>query len=263
MSDEIGADQSATYLRALFDAMRDIVIVLDENGTYIDVPSTNPDLLFLPPSELLGRRMHDVMPAELAEAYLTVIRKVISTRTTEALVYVLPVQAGEYWFSATISPLDGTRVLWVARDITAQHRAEEEQRRLQEQVISMQQAMLRELSTPLIPLADGVVVLPIVGTVDSRRAQQIMETLLEGIAGQQAEVAILDITGVRVVDAQVANALLQAARAARLLGAQVVLSGISAEVAQSLVGLGTEMSSLSTERNLQSAIAYAMRQVAG
>jgi rsbT co-antagonist protein RsbR len=115
--------------------------------------------------------------------------------------------------------------------------ADDEHRLLREEIARAQAMAIRELSTPLIPLADGVVVLPIVGTIDSSRAQQILETLLEGISSRQAEAAILDITGVRVVDTQVAQALLRAARAARLLGAQVVLTGIGAEIAQTLVHL--------------------------
>lgn len=139
-----------------------------------------------------------------------------------------------------------------------QKRAEEERIALREEIIASQQSALRELSTPLIPIADGVVAMPIVGTIDSSRAQQIMESLLEGIGALQAETAILDITGVRVVDTQVAQALLQAARAAGLLGAQVVLTGIGAEVAQSLVHLGADLSRIVTRSNLQAGIAFAL-----
>ena len=124
----------------------------------------------------------------------------------------------------------------------------------------IQSIALRELSTPLVPITDGLVAMPIVGAIDSLRAQQIMETLLEGISELQADIAILDITGVRVVDTQVAAALLAAAQAAQLLGALVVLTGISAEVAQALVHLGAEMRGIVTRSNLQSGIAYAFEQ---
>ncbi len=145
-------------------------------------------------------------------------------------------------------------------DITLRRRAEEaiRERALQQEVIEAQQAALRELSTPLMPIAEGVVVMPIIGMIDSRRAQQIMETLLEGIAAHSADIAILDITGVRVVDTQVAGALIRAAQAARMLGAKVVLSGISAEVAQTLVHIGAEMQDMIALRSLQQGIAYAL-----
>jgi rsbT co-antagonist protein RsbR len=151
----------------------------------------------------------------------------------------------------------------VVRDLTAQHKAEEERAALQEQIIASQQAAIRELSTPLIPLAENIVVMPIVGAIDTRRAQQIMETLLEGIAAHQAEMVLLDISGVRVVDTQVADALLRAAKAVKLLGAQVVLTGISAEIAQTVVHLGADMGEIITQANLQAGLRYAIERYGG
>jgi rsbT co-antagonist protein RsbR len=148
----------------------------------------------------------------------------------------------------------------VVHDITAQLRGEEERQRLQEEVIAAQQATLRELSTPLIPLADDLVALPLVGSIDSARAQLIIETLLEGVTSAHATTAIIDITGVPVVDTQVASALLRAAQAVRLLGAQVILTGIRPEVAQTLVGLGVSLGDIITRSTLQSGIAYAITQ---
>ena len=101
-------------------------------------------------------------------------------------------------------------------DITAQKQAEAERARWQEEIIRTQAAALAELSTPLIPITDNVMVMPLIGTVDSRRAQQVIDSLLEGVASSRAQTAILDITGVPVVDTQVANALV---RAAQSLGA--------------------------------------------
>ncbi len=166
-------------------------------------------------------------------------------------------------FSGLVIRDDTGNVLGFAsinRDITELLQAEQERQLLQEQVIAAQQAALRELSTPLMPIAEGVVVMPIIGTIDSTRAQQIMEVLLEGINAHNAEIAILDITGVRVVDIQVAAALLRAAQAARLLGAQVVLSGISAEVAQTLVHIGADLREIVAKQSLQQSIAYALNQ---
>lgn len=147
----------------------------------------------------------------------------------------------------------------INRDISVIKQAEEERATLQEQVIAAQQAALRELSTPLIPLNAKVVVMPLVGAIDTARAQQIMETLLEGIAQHQAMVAILDITGVQVVDTQVAHALIQASQATRLLGTQVVLTGISPAMAQTLVHLGIDLQGIITRRSLQDGIVLALR----
>jgi PAS domain S-box-containing protein len=147
----------------------------------------------------------------------------------------------------------------VIRDISEQQRQEEERQRLQEQVIEAQRATLLELSTPLIPVSEDVVIMPLVGAIDSGRAQMVMESLLEGVATNRANVAIVDITGVSVVDTQVAQALVSAAQAVRLLGAQVLLTGIGPQVAQTLVHLGVDMSSIITRSSLQSGIAYAIR----
>jgi rsbT co-antagonist protein RsbR len=118
--------------------------------------------------------------------------------------------------------------------------------------------LLRQLSTPLVPVMEGILVMPIVGDLDSRRAGQILETLLEGVTRAGADTVILDITGVPLVDTGVANALIQAARAVRLLGAEVLLVGITPEVAQTVVSLGVDLGALVTRSDLRSGIAYAL-----
>ncbi|HEY1016606.1 MAG TPA: STAS domain-containing protein [Herpetosiphonaceae bacterium] len=117
--------------------------------------------------------------------------------------------------------------------------------------------MLEELSTPLIPLTQDIVIMPLIGTVDSQRAGQVMSNLLQGIAELRARYAIVDITGVLMIDTQVANALIGAAQAVRLLGATVILTGIRPEVAQLLVGLGVDLSGIVTSGTLQQGIAFA------
>jgi rsbT co-antagonist protein RsbR len=149
----------------------------------------------------------------------------------------------------------------ISTDVTDLRRAEVAREALQEQVIAAQRAALRELSTPLIPIAEGVVVMPLIGSMDSVRAGQVMETLLEGVSANRARVAILDITGLPVVDSQVANVLIQAAQAVQLLGADVLLTGIGPEVAQTLVGIGASLSNLHTPGTLQAGIAAALRRV--
>jgi anti-anti-sigma factor len=169
---------------------------------------------------------------------------------------IFPVQISIGALHDEAGAFSGTTV--IVRDIREQRSQESERARLQDEIIQMQQLALRELSTPLLAVSDRVMVLPLVGSIDSRRAQQVIETLLEGISTTGADTAILDITGVPVVDTQVANALLRAAQAVRLLGAQVVLTGIRPEVAQTLVGLGADMREIVSRSTLQSGIAYAM-----
>jgi PAS domain S-box-containing protein len=157
------------------------------------------------------------------------------------------------WYNAVLRDSAGNvvGVLSQTEDIT-------EQIRIQEQLLATQEETLRELSTPLIPVADGLVIMPLIGSIDSRRAQQVIESLLQGVTDHRAAMVILDITGVPIVDTQVAGALLRAAQAVNLLGARVVLTGIRPEIAQTLVGLGVDLGQITTRGSLQSGIAYAL-----
>ncbi|NJP04444.1 MAG: HAMP domain-containing protein [Chloroflexaceae bacterium] len=145
-------------------------------------------------------------------------------------------------------------------EITERERVEAERAALQQQVINAQKEAIRELSTPLIPITDDAVIMPLIGTIDSNRAHQIMETLLEGVEKHHARTAILDITGVQVVDTQVANVLIQATKAVKLLGAQVVLTGIQPQIAQTIVHLGIDLRSLVTRNTLQDGMAYVFKR---
>jgi two-component system, chemotaxis family, sensor kinase Cph1 len=136
-----------------------------------------------------------------------------------------------------------------------------DQKRIQAEALNYQTVLLAELSTPLIPINDDVVVMPIIGTVDTKRAQQVMETLLSGIVDRRAKTAILDITGMTVMDTQVANALVQAAQSVRLLGAQVILTGIRPEIAMTLISLGVDLRDIVTHSSLQAGINYATQEL--
>jgi rsbT co-antagonist protein RsbR len=102
--------------------------------------------------------------------------------------------------------------------------------------------------------------MPLIGAIDSLRAQMVMETLLEGVAHYQANIAVLDITGVKMVDTQVANALIGAAQAVKLLGARVMLTGIQPQIAQTLVHLGVDLGVLDTRSSLQAGIASVLNR---
>jgi rsbT co-antagonist protein RsbR len=128
-----------------------------------------------------------------------------------------------------------------------------------EQIISDQSAALLELSTPVVRLWEGVVAVPLVGTLDSARAQLVMEKLLETLVSTGAEQAVIDITGVPTVDTEVAQHLLKTVSAARLLGAQCTVSGIRPQVAQTIVSLGIEFGDIATKATLADALALALR----
>ncbi|PYE85596.1 STAS domain-containing protein [Pseudoroseicyclus aestuarii] len=130
-----------------------------------------------------------------------------------------------------------------------------------DQVIERQRAEMMELSTPVVQLWDRVLTIPLIGTLDSMRAQEVMENLLNAIVEHSAEVVIVDITGVRVVDTQVAQHLLRTAAAVRLMGAEAIISGISPKIAQTMVELGVDVGEVTTRPTIRAALAHAFRRV--
>lgn len=141
-------------------------------------------------------------------------------------------------------------------DVTAQRTAEAERDRMRDELLS-------ELSTPVIPISDEVLAMPLIGRIDQARAGRVLTVLLEGLARARARFAILDITGVRDFDAAVARGLVQAARASRLLGVEVVITGMRPEVARAFAEHGEQLEGVVTLATLRSGVAYAMRRGAG
>jgi rsbT co-antagonist protein RsbR len=129
-----------------------------------------------------------------------------------------------------------------------------------ESVIAEQADTLLELSTPVVKIWDGVVAVPLVGTLDSARTQVVMESLLQALVETSSEHAIIDITGVGAVDTQVAQHLLKTVQAARLLGAECIISGIRPQIAQTVVGLGIDFGDISTKSSLADALLLALRE---
>ncbi|NNM46721.1 STAS domain-containing protein [Knoellia koreensis] len=128
-----------------------------------------------------------------------------------------------------------------------------------ERVIRQQQDALRELSTPVLPVRERLLILPIIGVLDSERARQLTEQLLTGIRTHRAKVVVIDITGAPEVDAVVANHLVQTVDASRLMGASVIITGLSPTIAQTLVTLGVDLSKMNTIGDLQGGLEEAER----
>ncbi|MDM5356756.1 RsbT co-antagonist protein RsbRA [Peribacillus sp. ACCC06369] len=127
-----------------------------------------------------------------------------------------------------------------------------------ERTVSMQKIALQELSAPLIPVLEGITVMPLIGTIDTERAKQIMENLLTGVVKHRSEVVLIDITGVPVVDTMVAHHIIQAAEAVRLVGAKCILCGIRPEIAQTIVNLGINLNEVITKNTLKKGIEVAL-----
>ena len=130
-----------------------------------------------------------------------------------------------------------------------------------EDVIGRQQKEMFELSTPVVELWQGILGLPIIGTLDSKRSQQVMETLLQRLTQTQSEVAVIDITGVPVMDTSTAQHLLKTVTAARLMGADCIISGIRPQIAQTIVHLGVNLGDVTTKASMAGALAVAFKRM--
>ena len=148
----------------------------------------------------------------------------------------------------------------LAVELSERERAERDRAALQEQMIEAQRARLAELSTPLIPITRRIMVMPLIGTMDSQRAAEVLEAALDGAQRQGARVVILDITGMRHIDTSVAGTLARTARALGLLGTEAVLTGVRPDVARAMVDLGIDLESMVTRSTLESGIAYALER---
>lgn len=146
-----------------------------------------------------------------------------------------------------------TEFIHIARDVTERVQAEERAK--------AQQKSIMELSTPVVRIWDEIIALPLIGIIDSSRAKQIMEGLLQAIVETQAAIAIIDITGVPMVDTEVADRLLRTIKAAGLLGTKCIMVGIKPDIAQSLVHLGVDLEEIETYSSLQRGLAAAFRQI--
>ncbi|MDY7080467.1 MAG: PAS domain S-box protein [Chloroflexota bacterium] len=151
-----------------------------------------------------------------------------------------------------------TSLVVSVRDITGRKQMEAEREQLQQEVIEAQRRTLQELSTPIIPVMERIIVMPLVGSIDTMRARDITRSLLAGIREQRAKVVILDITGVPLVDSGVANHLNKTIQAARLKGARTIVTGISDAVAETIVDLGIDWSGIETLSDLQTGLVVAL-----
>jgi rsbT co-antagonist protein RsbR len=129
-----------------------------------------------------------------------------------------------------------------------------------ESIINRQQTELLELSTPVVKLWDGILALPMIGTLDSARTQIVMESLLQKIVETESQIAIIDITGVPTVDTLVAQHLLKTVTALRLMGADCIISGVRPQIAQTIVHLGVDLQGVTTKANLADALALALKR---
>jgi PAS domain S-box-containing protein len=216
--------------------------------------------------EILHKNIYDFMsPADMERVKQTV-QQAIEQKTPGMYQMTRQLDDGQTaWYSTIVGPVtvDGqeTGLTFISNDITEQVRAGQEREQLQQQVIDSQKQLLKELSTPVIPILDRVIIMPIIGSIDSSRAQDMTRALLAGISANRARYVVLDVTGVPVVDTGVAQHLSRTIQAARLKGAQTIVTGISDSIAETIVDLGMDWSDIETQRDLQTGLTSVMNQL--
>ncbi|MFH0517962.1 STAS domain-containing protein [Streptomyces sp. M41] len=202
--------------------------------------------------EQLARTAHARARAGASIAQISAEADALREPITDLLLEELSAAPAEYRreCATTLTVLMGTLRLVMLETNTAAG----------QELINRQRLELLEIATPVIKLWEGIVAVPLIGTLDSARSQVVMETLLDAVVEQHARIAILDITGVPTVDSLVAQHLMKTVAAARLMGAECIVSGIRPAIAQTIVHLGIDLSSVLTRASLADALAYALQQ---
>ncbi len=256
---EADADPSV-YLQ-MIDSITDYeVIRLDEEGRVRSWNRGARNLTQYTADEVLGRHVSMLYADEevrsgLADRELAAARR---DGRFETEGWRVRRDGSRFWANVILTPIlvddKLAGFVKIARDLT--------ERREQERLLERQRDEILELSTPVIQVWDKVLALPIIGTLDSIRAARLTEGLLDRIAREQAEIVILDVSGVPTIDTDVAQHLLKTVEAARLMGTVSILSGVRPETAQAIVNLGIDLGSLRSRSSLKDALQLALRMVA-
>ncbi len=243
-----------------------IIFAKDKEGHIIMGNSKLGEFFDTPMEQVLGKTVYDFSPKEIADPIWESELKILETgEMLEIEEQFLGPEGTRYLFTSKF-PLYNSRgeiyaVGGIITDITERKMAEKEREELQQQVLEAQQQVIQELSTPIIPLMQGIIVMPLVGIIDTKRARDTTRALLAGISEYRAKVVILDITGVPIVDSGVAAHLDKTIQAARLKGARTIITGISDAVAEAIVDLGINWSKLETLRDLQTGLIVALNSM--
>lgn len=248
-----------------------------DTGYFIRLNPIWSQVLGFSENELRARPFIDFVHQEDRDATLAAAAQLATGRDVISFANRYRTSSGDYRWIEWMSTSDlAARVIYaVARDVTSRKQTEEalrasEQRttsllaQLQERNLALQRQAdaLRELATPVIPLAEDVIAMPLIGEIDPTRAQQIIDSLLTGVAAARVRIAIIDITGVRRLGRDGAQALLRAAQAIELLGVTAVLTGIRPGIAQTLVELEVDLGALIIRSTLREGISFAFERAA-
>ncbi|WP_170229940.1 STAS domain-containing protein [Polyangium fumosum] len=247
---------SERVLRALLDHLDIIAWVTDKDGIYTFYDGKALAAFGASPGQLLGQSVFDVFGDHISPP----MRAALDGTPGRESVHIV----GSHWDNVYLPIHDAGNgfagVIGISQNMNEGQRIREElEARLA--LIERQEAVIRDLETPIIQVWENVLTLPMIGVVDSRRAARVMDDLLGAVSRASARFAILDLTGVEVVDTATAYHLVQMVHAIRLLGAEGILTGIRPTVAQTLVSLGVDLSGIPTHGTLRHGLAFCIRRL--
>ncbi len=250
--------QAAERFRLIVEAAPNAMVMANHDGSIVLVNAQTEQLFGYGRDELIGQSVELLVPARVRGAHPSYRVGFFTDPKTRAMgagrdLYGVHKDGHEIPVEIGLNPMvteEGTFVLASIIDITARKQAEE--------TIARQAQEILEVSTPVVQVWDGVIAAPLIGTLDSQRTEQFMERLLQRIVETNSPVALVDITGVPTLDTQTAQHLIETVTAVRMLGAQVVLTGVRPVLAQTLVHLGIDLSSLVTRSSMSAGLRVAL-----
>jgi len=258
-----GRAREVVMFKTLVENSKDAILMADLEGRHIYTNQASCDLYGYESQEMMRLNPTSFGLEEDIPFFLETIMPQVMAGGWSGEVRQRRKDGAIFYASDTIFPLydsNGQMIgtAAIVRDITAQKQTEAERERLQREIIEAQQRAIAELSTPVIPIMDRVIVMPLIGSIDSLRARDLTRNLLAGISQHRAKVVILDVTGVSIMDTGIVNHLNKTIQAARLKGAQTIVTGMSDAVAEAIVDLGIDWSTITTLSDLQTGLVAAL-----
>jgi len=251
------AELSPEMYRAVLQNVPNIVIIVDRDGImqYLTMDGVAID-------EVVGQSQYDFIPEEHHALVKNAIEEVFSTGESRSYeIQGTPPDEPVRWYSTVVKPIERDGKVVAASvfttDVTDRKATEDELQSAKDALIAQQSLAIMELSTPVIEVWEDILVLPLIGAIDTARAQRVVENLLETIVEKQASVVIMDITGVPLIDTAVANHLIMTVSAVGILGTRMILTGVSPHNAQTLVKLGVDLGNITTKSSLRSGLKLA------
>ena len=253
-------EQRDRMFRAVLDTLPIVVCGYDREGTFTFHDGKGLAAGGLQPGQFLGMNVLTIYESA-GEEVVRVLRGALAGVPQYSRSEVHN-NAWESWYV----PLGershgGTRMVSITLDASEAKRREQQELQAKLDVIEQQQKVIRDLATPIIEVWDGVLTLPMMGVIDSTRAADVMENLLAAVVSKRARFAILDLTGVEIVDTKTASYLIELVRAIRLLGAEGIITGIRPTVAQTMVSLGLDLTGIATQANLRAGLRLCMLRI--